>query len=210
MKSGYLLQRIGATLGLSTLLAVSYPIAANAESNLVAILEDASGQVWVGKQPVGKQPYDQQLHEKMRIPFGTTIKIGRDSSVVFTYYWPTTINNPDDWYRSNGTVTSLDGKTLHVNCAKTVFMRNKGTNARQYTYKVIRYDPPDRCDVTDKDGRIRAQKKAMRDPSRVGITYYESAFLLPFPPKGDPAPISTGLLESSQRQRKKFWEWWKK
>ena len=122
MKIRYLLQGIGATLGLSTLLVVSYPITANAESDLRTILEDASGQVWVGDQP-----YDQQLHQEMIIPFDTTIKIEGESSVVFTYYWTATINNPDDrLYGLDGTLINLDG-TLSVNCAKTVFMRNKGT-----------------------------------------------------------------------------------
>ena len=226
MKSGYLLQRIGVTLGLSMLLAISYPMAANGDPiyriltnadndeydlyDTRPVIEDANGAVWVGIQQ-----YDEQLHKEMRIPFDTIITTEGNSRVAFTYDWLTTINH--------------EGRRLDAICAKTFFMRNKEANAKQFEHRVnrvIRRNISVKCNVTDDNALSRAERTAMQDESIVSITYYAKVFppqpptnLKPqspsngvFGPSGarvDPVTYTTPEVDESQARMKYFWEsWW--
>ncbi len=196
MKIGYLMQRVVGGLGLSVLLALSYPITANAQYDPRPILENATGRVWFGNRP-----YNRQLHRGKRIPIGTRIKTRGNSRVVFTYYWPTTIYDRDQKQRLNAT------------CARMVFMRNRGRQERSFSRTVRRYDTPGSCDVTDNNGFNRERQRAMQDRSIVSITYYESVSqpqsLGVFSTgKGDVVPYTLPQVVSSQRRKQIFWDWW--
>jgi hypothetical protein len=200
MKIRYLRKSILAGLGLSALLAVSYPITANTQYDPRPILEDATGRVWIGNQP-----YNPQFHKGKRISIGTTINTEGNSRVVFTYYWPTTIYDRDQ------------EQILNAICAKQVFMQNKGTYANWFSHTVKRYDTPGSCDVTDENGRIRAQQRAMQDPSIVSITYYARASqpqssgngnTEDSSGKGDVVIYQSPVVVQSQRRRQDFWNWW--
>lgn len=202
MKIRSLIKSILASLGLSTLLTISYPITANAQYDPRPILEYATGRVelWIGNQL-----YNPHFYQKKRIPIGTRINTEGNSRVVFTYYWPAVIDLPDGNLKRYAT------------CAKQVFLRNRGPYPSG-SYTVERNDTLGRCDVTDENGLIRAQQSSMQNISFVSITYYASSVDEYDSGRGDVDEYDSGKgdivysasqqVVSSQRRRQNFWNWW--